>query len=87
MDRVSAAVSETTHKDDPMTTERKQMENDMLARIFEMQTDLNDYVFRKNGITANDGEVLTMASIFRDVQAGRLQVNGLPNTWLCRYSK
>jgi dimeric dUTPase (all-alpha-NTP-PPase superfamily) len=70
-----------------MTAKKSQTKNDMLARIFEMQTDLNDYVFRKNGLTGNDGEVLTMAAIFRDVQAGRLQVNDLPNTWLCRYSR
>jgi dimeric dUTPase (all-alpha-NTP-PPase superfamily) len=69
-----------------MTTETKQQEIDKLARIFEMQTELNDYVFRKNRLTGADGELLTMAAIFRDAGAGRLKVNELPNTWLSRYA-
>ena len=73
-------------KDGIMTTETKQPEIDKLARIFEMQADLNDYVFRKNGLTDTDGEPLTMASIFRDAGEGRLKVNELPNTWLSRYA-
>jgi hypothetical protein len=69
-----------------MTTDTKQPEIDKLVRIFEMQTELNDYVFRKNGISDTDGEPLSMATIFRDVGKGRLRVNELPNTWLSRYA-
>jgi len=69
-----------------MTTDAIQPEIDRLARIFEMQTELNDYVFRKNGLTGIDGEPLTMATIFRDAAKGGLRVNELPNTWLTRYA-
>ncbi len=65
-----------------MTTEQ-----DMLQQIFSMQTELNDYVFRKNGITANDGEMLTMDSIFNATAGNQLKVNQLPNQWLANYAK
>lgn len=60
---------------------------DMLSKIFEMQTDLNDYVFSKNHLAGNVGEQLTMAAIFNAVADGKLKVNDLPNQWLSNYSK
>ena len=60
---------------------------DMLARIFAMQTELNDYVFRKNGLTDNAGVPLLMASIESAANAGALMVNDLPNLWISRYGK
>jgi len=60
---------------------------DMLRRIFEMQTELNDYVFKKNGLDDGNGDTLSMEAIFSAVNAGRLKVNDLPNTWLLKYSK
>ena len=60
---------------------------DMLKMIFEMQTDLNDHVFRKNHLVDNNGAALTMAGIFNAVQEGKLRVNDLPNQWLSNYSK
>lgn len=57
----------------------------MLEKIFEMQTELNDYVFRKNRIMG-DGEQLTMAGIFKGANEGKLKVNELPNQWLSNYS-
>ena len=60
---------------------------DMLHSLFAMQTDLNDYVFAKNGIKADDGAQLTMQAIVEQANAGRLNVNGLPNQWLVRYSQ
>ena len=59
---------------------------DMLSKIFAMQVDLNDYVFKKNGIVDNQGETLTMAAIFNCVNDKRLKVNELPNQWLSNYS-
>lgn len=60
---------------------------DMLKKIFEMQTELNDYVFSKNHLTDNAGAPLTMAAIFSATEAGELKVNDLPNQWLSNYSK
>ena len=60
---------------------------DMLSKIFAMQTDLNDYVFKKNGIVDNQGETLTMAAIFNGVNNKQLKVNELPNRWLGNYSR
>ena len=60
---------------------------DMLKKIFEMQTELNDYVFSKNHLADNAGAQLTMAAIFSATEAGKLKVNDLPNQWLSNYSK
>ena len=60
---------------------------DRLARIFAMQRDLNDYVFRNHGLTGPDGEVLSMEAIFAAVAAGELGVNDAPAVWLRHYSK
>ena len=60
---------------------------DMLGRIFEMQTELNDYVFSKNGIVDDHGNTLNMAAIFASANNGQLKVNELPNRWLANYSK
>jgi len=59
----------------------------MLKKIFEMQTDLNDYVFAKNHLAGNNGGPLTMASIFAAAVRGELKVNDLPNQWMSNYSK
>ena len=60
---------------------------DMLSRIFEMQTELNNYVFSKNHLVDNAGVQLTMAAIFAATESGKLKVNDLPNQWLSNYSK
>jgi dimeric dUTPase (all-alpha-NTP-PPase superfamily) len=60
---------------------------DMLSKIFAMQTELNNYVFRKNSLVDNNGKPLTMAAIFNDVNNNQLKVNDLPNQWLANYSK
>ena len=52
-----------------------------------MQTDLNDYVFKKNQIFDNSGAQLTMAAIFNAVENNALKVNDLPNKWLSNYSR
>jgi len=70
-----------------MSSSQEQPQTDMLGRIFEMQAELNDYVFSKNNLTGSDGATLTMAAIAGDLEAGRLRVNDLPNTWLSRYSR
>ena len=59
----------------------------MLKKIFEMQTELNDYVFAKNMLSDEDGNTLAMAAIFSAINNGDLKVNELPNTWLSKYSK
>lgn len=61
--------------------------NDMLKRIFSMQSDLNDYVFRKNSLKDTSGNPLTMDTIFTEVTRGELRVNDLPNVWLSNYSR
>ncbi len=69
-------------------TEQSQKENlDMLKKIFEMQADLNDYVFAKNKIGDNAGSTLSMETIFSSINNGDLKVNDLPNTWMANYSK
>lgn len=62
-------------------------QDDMLSRIFEMQTELNDYVFSRNHLVDTDGSQLTMAGIFAAVRDGKLKVNDLPNQWLSKYSR
>ena len=69
-----------------MTTETS-AENDMLKRIFSMQSDLNDYVFKKNSLKDTSGNSLTMDTIFTEVNRGDLKVNDLPNVWLSNYSR
>ena len=59
----------------------------MLGKIFGMQTELNDHVFRKNNLKDNSGNTLTMDTIFNSVSNGELKVNDLPNRWLANYSK
>ena len=60
---------------------------DMLNNIFAMQTDLNNYVFRKNNIRDDEGNIMEMESIFNAASAGRLKVNDIPNKWLANYSR
>jgi dimeric dUTPase (all-alpha-NTP-PPase superfamily) len=60
---------------------------DMLNNIFAMQTDLNNYVFRKNNIRDDAGNIMDMESIFNAARAGRLMVNDIPNKWLVNYSR
>lgn len=60
---------------------------DMLSKIFEMQADLNDYVFKKNNLKDLDGASLNMKAIFDAVEDGKLKVNELPNQWLRNYTK
>ena len=61
--------------------------DDMLKRIFAMQSDLNDYVFSKNNLNDLAGDPLTMDTIFAAVNQGALKVNDLPNAWLSNYSR
>ncbi len=59
----------------------------MLDKIFEMQTELNDYVFAKNKLKDKEGQDLSMESIISAVAENKLMVNELPNEWLMNYSK
>ena len=59
----------------------------MLDKIFEMQTELNDYVFAKNKLKGKEGQDLSMQSIISAVAEDKLMVNDLPNEWLMNYSK
>ena len=69
-------------------TEKSNTENaDMLRKIFEMQADLNDYVFAKNKLADDEGKALLMETIFTAINNDQLKVNDLPNTWLANYSK
>ena len=70
-----------------MTEAKTKEAVDMLSKIFEMQADLNNYVFTKNGLKDDKGRALNMESIFSEVNDGKLKVNDLPNIWLSKYSK
>lgn len=59
----------------------------MLEKIFEMQTELNDYVFTKNKLKDKSGQDLNMQSIIAAVAENKVMVNDLPNEWLMNYSK
>jgi dimeric dUTPase (all-alpha-NTP-PPase superfamily) len=59
----------------------------MLDKIFEMQTELNDYVFAKNKLKDKSGQDLTMHKIIAAAAENELMVNNLPNEWLVNYSK
>ena len=59
----------------------------MLDKIFEMQTELNDYVFAKNKLKDKSGQDLNMQAIIGAVAENQLMVNDLPNEWLMNYSK
>lgn len=67
-----------------MTT---QQTPDMLKKIFEMQAELNNYVFEKNRLKDDIGKTLTMQTIFDAMNNNELKVNDLPNQWLANYSK
>lgn len=60
---------------------------DMLKKVFQMQTELNDYVFAKNKLAGSGSETLNMESVFSAVNSGELKVNDLPNKWLSNYSR
>jgi len=71
-----------------MTTCKTQQETtNMLSKIFEMQSELNDYVFEKNNLKDNTGNTLNMQAVFNAVNNNELKVNDLPNQWLSNYSK
>lgn len=59
----------------------------MLDKIFEMQTELNDYVFAKNKLKDKEGQGLIMEKIIAAATENKLMVNELPNEWLMNYSK
>ena len=60
---------------------------DMLTEIFKMQADLNDHVFKKNGLKDKAGMTLSMDTIFSAVIENQLMANDLPNIWLSKYAK
>jgi len=70
-----------------MTSEADDKNLDMLKRIFEMQTGLNNHVFAKNKLADESGKTLLMDTIYAAVNNGELKVNDLPNAWLANYSK
>ncbi len=61
--------------------------HDMLRRLFAMQADLNNHVFRTHNITDDAGNVLSMQAICDAAQADKLQVNDLPARWLANYCR
>ncbi|MAJ91067.1 MAG: hypothetical protein CMF40_02645 [Legionellales bacterium] len=63
------------------------MEMIMLENIFEMQSELNDYVFKKNNIKDKLGNDLSMQTIMTALENNEIMVNDLPNEWLVKYAK
>jgi dimeric dUTPase (all-alpha-NTP-PPase superfamily) len=80
-------VARTPHPPERESLNMNQVNSDMLASIFRMQTELNDYVFHKNNLKDKQGNTLNMHSIFTAVERGELMVNDLPNTWLSNYTR
>ena len=70
-----------------MTSNTQQETKDMLSKIFEMQTELNNYVFEKNNLKDSSGNTLNMQASLNAVNNNELKVNDLPNQWLSNYSK
>lgn len=60
-------------------------DTDMLRRLLQMQEELNDGIFRNQGIRDHQGQILTMAQIRQEVAEGLLGPNNLPNEWLRHY--
>src|SRR4051812_35512954 len=60
-------------------------EHDKLQDIFQLQGELNDAIFAKQGIRGPDGQVLTMSAIRQALEKNELGPNGLPNQWLRNY--
>jgi len=66
--------------------------SDWLSVLFFMQEKLNDFTFKNNGITANDGSILTTQVFRQEVESAKLypETNKLgPNTnaaeWMRKY--
>lgn len=59
----------------------------MLDEIFRLQTELNDYVFAKNGLKNEAGRDLSMRAIMRAAAGDQRRVNDLPNQWLVNYAR
>jgi len=70
-----------------MASNTQQETKDMLSKIFEMQTELNNYVFEKNNLKDSSGNTLNMQDLLNAVNNNELKVNDLPNQWLSNYSK
>jgi dimeric dUTPase (all-alpha-NTP-PPase superfamily) len=60
-------------------------EKDKLHDIFQLQSELNDGIFKKQDIHGPDGQVLTMAAIRAALERGETGPNGLTNQWLRNY--
>lgn len=92
------------YKDFPMPTEMQEALShdpywdippecsDWLSVLFFMQEKLNDFTFKNNGITANDGSILTTQVFRQEVESAKLypETNKLgPNTnaaeWMRKY--
>ena len=58
---------------------------DKLETILDMQTQLNDAIFAKKDIRDHEGNILTMETLRRECEAGRLGPNGKVNEWLGKY--
>lgn len=58
---------------------------DKLRDIFELQSELNDGIFKKQAMHGPDGKLLTMSAIRGALERGELGPNGLPNLWLRNY--
>lgn len=59
----------------------------MLVRIFGMQAELNDHIFKTQSLFAPGGKALDMQAIHAAAQRGELGVNDIPNQWLARYAQ
>lgn len=58
-----------------------------LHEMFFWQRSFGDHCFKKNGITDNEGNILTFNKIYEEFQQGKFGPNDLPNTWLLKFQE
>jgi hypothetical protein len=57
----------------------------ILHKMFDWQKRFGDHCFQKNGITDNQGNILTFDKIYHELQEGKFGPNDLPNVWLKKF--
>lgn len=64
------------------------MSGDRLEELFALQASLNDRIFAKRGITANDGQILSMQRLLDQARSGAaLGPNSETAKWLANFLK
>ena len=59
----------------------------ILHKMFDWQRKFGDHCFQKNGITDNQGNVLTFAKIFEEYETGKFKPNDLTIEWCRKFTE